>query len=166
MNANTLPHTFKLGCLPRKQPFCLLLGNSLSLGRSIMRRTSSPVCTKGVWAANSRAQRLEGIPWDLKNIVFVRVSIAVKTLLNHGTPSKRKHLIGAGLQFQRFSLLPSWQEAWWHAGCGDAGYVAGSSTSGLVGSWKRVTLGMAWEHMKPQSPSQVTHFSFFFLFFF
>ena len=34
---------------------------------------------------------------------------------------KEKHLIGAGLQFQRFSPLSSWQEAWQHAGRHGAG---------------------------------------------
>ena len=30
---------------------------------------------------------------------------------NHGNSYKGQRLVGAGLQFQRFSPLPSWQEA-------------------------------------------------------
>jgi hypothetical protein len=41
----------------------------------------------------------------------LRVSIAVKRHHDQGNSYKRTHLIGAGLQFQRFSLLSSWQEA-------------------------------------------------------
>ena len=32
-----------------------------------------------------------------------------KTLITDGSSYKKKHLIGAGLQFQRFSPLSSWQ---------------------------------------------------------
>ena len=36
--------------------------------------------------------------------------------------SYKGHLIGAGLQFQRFNPLSSWQEAWQHPGrCGAGG---------------------------------------------
>jgi hypothetical protein len=35
-----------------------------------------------------------------------------------------KRLIGGSLQFQRFSPLSSWWEAWWHAGRCDSGEVA------------------------------------------
>jgi hypothetical protein len=40
----------------------------------------------------------------------------VKRHRNGGNPYKGKHFIGACLQFQRFSLLSSWQEAWQCAG--------------------------------------------------
>jgi hypothetical protein len=42
---------------------------------------------------------------------------------------KREHLIGSGLQFQRFSLLSSWWEAWEHPGRHGAGEGAENSTS-------------------------------------
>ena len=44
--------------------------------------------------------------------VSVRVSVAVKGHNGQGNSYKGKHLIGAGLQIQRFSPLSSWQEAW------------------------------------------------------
>jgi hypothetical protein len=51
---------------------------------------------------------------------------------------KKKHFIGAGLQFQRFSPLLSWQEAWQCAGRRGAGGGAGSSTSSSAGSRRRL----------------------------
>jgi hypothetical protein len=48
--------------------------------------------------------------------VLVRVSIAVERHHNHGNSYKGIHLIEAGLQFQKFSPLSLWQEAWWQAG--------------------------------------------------
>jgi hypothetical protein len=44
----------------------------------------------------------------------------VKRHQDHGNFNKRKHLTGAGLQFQRFSPLSSWWGAQWHAGRHDA----------------------------------------------
>ena len=64
-----------------------------------------------------------------KESVLVRVSVAMKRHHDHGNSHKGKHLIGAGLQFQRFSPLLSWQEAWQHAGRHGAGEGAESSTS-------------------------------------
>jgi hypothetical protein len=47
--------------------------------------------------------------------------------------NSEKDVIGAGLQFQKFSPLSSWQTtAWQHAGRYDAGVVE-SSTSGSTG---------------------------------
>jgi hypothetical protein len=66
--------------------------------------------------------------------VSVRVSIAVERNHDHSNSYKRKHLIGVSLQFQRFSPLSSWWEAWWYAGRHDAGEGAESSTSVSVGS--------------------------------
>jgi hypothetical protein len=40
---------------------------------------------------------------------------------------KRQHLIGAGLQFQRFSPLSSWQNAWQRPGRYGAGEGTESS---------------------------------------
>ena len=65
------------------------------------------------------------------------VFIAVKRLHDHNNSYKGKHLIGAGLQLQRFSPLSSWQEAWQRAGRHGAGEGAQSSTSGSAGSRKR-----------------------------
>jgi len=48
---------------------------------------------------------------------------------DHGNSHKRKHLIGAGLWFQRFNSLLSWQEAWQCAGTHGAGEGAERSTS-------------------------------------
>ena len=43
-------------------------------------------------------------------------SIAVKRYHYQDNSYKGKHLIGAGLQFQRYRPLSSWQEAWQQAG--------------------------------------------------
>ena len=63
-------------------------------------------------------------------------SIAVRRHHDHGNSYKEKHLTGTGLQFQRFSPLSSWQEAWQYSDR-HAGEVAESSTSGSTGSRKR-----------------------------
>jgi hypothetical protein len=42
---------------------------------------------------------------------------------------KRHHIIGAGLQFQRFSLLLSWQEAWQHPGTLLESFLEGAESS-------------------------------------
>ena len=60
-------------------------------------------------------------------VVLVRVSIAVKRRHDQGN-SHKGHLTGTGLQFQGFSPLSSWQEAWQHPGRHGAG-GAKSSTS-------------------------------------
>ena len=65
---------------------------------------------------------------------------------------KREHLIGAGLQFQRFSPLSSWQGAWWHAGRHGAGELTESSTSASEGSRKGLTLTLAWT-FETQNPT-------------
>jgi hypothetical protein len=54
--------------------------------------------------------------------------IAVERYRDQGTSYKRQHLIGACLQFQRFSPLSSWQEAWQYDSRHGAG-GAKSSTS-------------------------------------
>ena len=48
--------------------------------------------------------------------VSVRVCVALKRHHDQGNFYKGQYLIGAGLQFQRFSPLSSWQEAWQCAG--------------------------------------------------
>ena len=52
---------------------------------------------------------------------------------------KEKHLIEAGLQVQRFSLLLSWQEAWQHTSRHGAREVAESPTSELEGNRESAT---------------------------
>jgi hypothetical protein len=47
---------------------------------------------------------------------------------DQGNFYKGKHLIGAGLHFERFSQLSSWQEAWQHPRRFHAGEGAESST--------------------------------------
>jgi hypothetical protein len=42
--------------------------------------------------------------------------MAVKGQHDHSNSNKGKHLIGAGLQFQRFSPLSFWWGAWQQAG--------------------------------------------------
>ena len=49
------------------------------------------------------------------NFVLVRVSIATKRHHDQGN-SYKGHLIGVGLQVQRFSPLSLWEEAWQHPG--------------------------------------------------
>ena len=56
-------------------------------------------------------------------------SIVVKRYHDQGNSYKYKRLIGAGLQFQRFSPLSSWQETWQSAGRHGAGERAESSAS-------------------------------------
>ena len=58
---------------------------------------------------------------------------AVNRHHDQGKSYKGQHLIGAGLQFQRFSPLSSWQEAW---------QPAGSDGAGEGGEWNS-TLGGA-----------------------
>ena len=73
--------------------------------------------------------------------------IAVERCHDHINSYKEKHLIGAVLQFQRFSPLSTWQ----HASRPGAGEEAETSTSGSASSRKRETLGLAWtfETLKP-----------------
>jgi hypothetical protein len=56
----------------------------------------------------------------------LRVSIAMKRHHDQDNSYKGKHLIGAGLQFQGYSPLSSWQKIWQHAGRSEAGRVESS----------------------------------------
>ena len=60
--------------------------------------------------------------------------IAVKRHHDHSNSYKGKHLVGAGLQFQRLSPLSSWWKAWQPAGSHGAGGGAESSPSWSEGS--------------------------------
>ena len=51
----------------------------------------------------------------------LKVSLAMKRHHDHSNSYKGKHLFQAGLQFQKFSALSSWQETWQPAGRHDAG---------------------------------------------
>ena len=42
--------------------------------------------------------------------VLVWISVDVKRHHDHGNSPKEKHLMGAGLQFQRLNLLSSWRK--------------------------------------------------------
>jgi hypothetical protein len=65
------------------------------------------------------------------DICFSQSSIALKRHCDHGNSYKGKHLIGACLQFQTFSPLLSWWEAWQYTGRHSVEEVSGcSSTSG------------------------------------
>jgi hypothetical protein len=74
-----------------------------------------------------------------KALVLVMISVTVKTHHDHSSLYKWKHLVGAGLQVQRFSLLSSWQGTWQCPGRKGVGGGAKSSTSGSSGSKKRET---------------------------
>ena len=65
-------------------------------------------------------------------VVLVRVSIVVKRHHDQGNSYKGKHLVGAGLQFQRFRPLSSWWEAWQHAGRHGARGAEGSEEETVV----------------------------------
>lgn len=72
-------------------------------------------------------------------------SIIMKKHPEPRNSSKGKHLLGAGLQFQKLNPWSSWQEVLWHAGRHGAGEeVAESSTSWSAGSRKKKTLGLEW----------------------
>jgi hypothetical protein len=89
--------------------------------------------------------------------VLVKVSIAANRHHDQGNSYKEQHLIGAGLQVQRFSPLSSRQGAWQRPGRHGAGGGAESSTDLICrqrgGNW------MQLGHLRPQRPtSTVTHF--------
>jgi hypothetical protein len=67
--------------------------------------------------------------------VLVLVPIAVKRHHDH-SKTYTGHLIGTGLQVQRFSPLSSWQEAWQSPGRHGAGEGAQNPTSWSVGCRK------------------------------
>ena len=83
---------------------------------------------------------------------LVGVSIAVKRYRDQGNSYKGKHLIGSGLQFQRFCSLSSWWEIWQHAGRHDAG-GAKSFTS-----WSLEDAGCV-SHCDPSSRSSYSRVS-------
>jgi hypothetical protein len=89
--------------------------------------------------------------FDARLSDMVRVSMVVKKHHDHRSSYKSKHLIGAGLQFQRFSSLSSWWEAWQSAGRHSAREGAESSTS--KGRQERLSSRQQKEGLKahPQS---------------
>jgi hypothetical protein len=92
----------------------------------------------------------------LNSLHYLATFIAVKRHHDHGLSYKGKHLIGAGLQFQRFSPLSLYQEAWWHVGRHGAGVMRilhlDPQAAGRERHWTWVEL------LTPQSPPPVTHF--------
>jgi hypothetical protein len=60
---------------------------------------------------------------------LVRVSIAVKRRHGYSNDYKGKFLTMAGLQFQRYTPLSPWKEAWWDARRHDAEAGAETCTS-------------------------------------
>jgi hypothetical protein len=80
----------------------------------------------------------------------LRVSISVKRRHDQEDSYKGKHLIGAGLHFQRLSPFLSWQEAWQHAGRHSARKRAESSTLELSGS--RKWTGLSFWNLKAYPP--------------
>ena len=77
---------------------------------------------------------------------LVGVSIALNRHHEHDNTYKEKLLNGAGLEFQRFSPLSSWQEGWQCVSRHGAG--AKSSISWSTDSKERLcaTLGIAWAY--------------------
>jgi hypothetical protein len=74
---------------------------------------------------------------------LVHCSIGLKRSHDHGNfYGKKKHLLMASLEFQRFSALSSWQKVWWNAGRHDDGEEAEISTSRSADRRKRETLGL------------------------
>jgi hypothetical protein len=74
----------------------------------------------------------------------------MKRYHDHCNSSKGQHFIGAGLQFQRFSPLSSWQETWWYPGRHGAGKGAESSTGSRRGF-------LTWASETPKPTPTVTH---------
>jgi hypothetical protein len=72
--------------------------------------------------------------------MLVWVSIALKRHHDRSNFYKGQYLIGAGLQFQRFSPLSSWQEAWQHSGRHGASEGAKSSTSWSEGNQEETNI--------------------------
>lgn len=71
-------------------------------------------------------------------------SITLKRHHDQDNSYQRKHFIGAGLQFQRFSPLSTWQGAGWHAGRHGTGEVIENSRSQSSDSKKGGPLDLAW----------------------
>jgi hypothetical protein len=97
--------------------------------------------------------------WNFSIAACLRISIALKWHHDNSNSCKGRHLIGASLQFQRFSSLLSWQEAWWPTDRHWAREVLERSTSCLIGSKKRhlaIRPGLSFQNHK--SHTLVTHF--------
>ena len=84
----------------------------------------------------------------LLDTVLVIVCLLLRDKHDHGN-SHINHLVGVCFQFQWFSPLSSWQEAWRGAGSHGAG-GAESSASRLAGSRKRL---WAWDEFFETSKS-------------
>ena len=96
-----------------------------------------------IWSKTDFPVRFSA-PQSKSPTVLVRVSIAVKRHCEQGNVPKEQHLIGAGLQLQRFSPLSSWWEAWQHPGRHGAGEGAESSTSWSEGRQEDTLFYTVW----------------------
>ena len=99
--------------------------------------------------------------WSCGSILFLpcylcRVYIAVKRHNDQGNSFKRKHLIGAGLQFQRFSPLSLGQEAWQYPDSHGSGGAESSTSCSKVNQEKTGSHVVRRRISKP-TPT-VTHF--------
>ena len=65
----------------------------------------------------------------LKSLSELKLSLVLIAVKRQWNSYKGQHLIGAGLQVQKFSPLSSWQEAWQCADRHGAGKGSESSTS-------------------------------------
>jgi hypothetical protein len=86
--------------------------------------------------------------------VLDMVSIAVKRHHDQGNSYKEQHLIGDGLQVQRFSPL-SWQEAWQHADRrGAAGSMAARRQAWCCRKHGSAQTGMVLQELSSPSCSE------------
>jgi hypothetical protein len=76
----------------------------------------------------------------------------------HSNSYKEKYLIGSDFRGLVYYLHGQKNEEWWHAGRHGSGKGAGSSTSRLAGSRKRVPHWAWLEHLRLQILPPVTHF--------
>lgn len=72
------------------------------------------------------------------------VSMGVKRQHDRGHPYEAQHLIGAGIQDQRFSSLPACQETWWPPGRQSPDQVIIREAGGMGMGVKQHPLFSAW----------------------
>lgn len=82
---------------------------------------------------------------------FSQCSIADKRYNNRDNSYKRKLWIGPGLEFQRFSSLPSRQEVLQHTGRHGTKSEVENSTCDSTGNRKRGTFSLEWTLWNPKA---------------
>ena len=87
--------------------------------------------------------------------VLARVSMAVNRHHDQGNSYEGQHLIGAGLQAQRFSPLSSWQEAGQHPGR----QGAGEGAKNFISVRRRLAKPIPQPHKAHTSSNQATPIS-------